>query len=218
MAGPGAGCLGSPGGRPLRGQPGAPLAGSPACTPKALTLSPPPWSHVSTPRSLQKAPPLGEGQGCAGRWPAGHWPRKRRGRGAGMSGDLPVGSRRQACERRSGQGCPAGAEVCGCLGRGHLGLGSGWLVIARLLSRPCQPVRPQGPSGCSPSPSGANRFCRGGKGASGVPGCVGPSRMPQRSMPWVTRAGGLGGGVHGGKAVGHGMSRPPTGACLPEPS
>ena len=128
------------------------------------------------PRGLQKAPPLGEGQGCAGRWPAGHWTRKRRGRGAGMSGDLPEGTRGQACERRSGQGCPAGAEVCGCLDRGHLGLGSGWLVIARLLSRPCQPVRPWGPSGCSPAPSGANRLCREGKGAFGVPGCMGPSQ------------------------------------------
>lgn len=176
MAGPGAGYLGSPGCRPLRGRPGAPLAGQSCMCPEGshpVTPSPGPHQH---PQGLQKAPPLGEGQGCAGRWPAGHWTRKRRGRGAGMSSDLPVGSRGRACARRSGQGCPAGAEVCGCLDRGQLGLGSGRLVIARLPSRPCQPVRPWGPSGCSPSLSGASRLCREGKEAFGVPGCVGPSQ------------------------------------------
>ena len=192
--------------------------GNPPCTPKARTLSPPPWGRINTPQGLQKAPPLGEGKGCAGRWRAGHWTRKRRGRGAGLISDLSVGSHGRPCACRSGQGCPAGAEVCGYLerpGRGQLGLGSG-LVIARLPSRPCQLVRPWGPPGRSPSPSGANRLCRErARWPLGSWGVWGRPRMPWCRMPWVTRAGGLGGRLHGGKAMGHGALQGP--ASLPPP-
>lgn len=207
--------MGSHGCRPLRCQPGARPAGQSSVYPKGSHPVTPPRGYINTPQGLQKAPPLGEGQGCAGRWPAGHWTRKRRGRGAGMSSDQPVGSRVWPCARRLGQGCPAGAEVCGCLerpGRGQLGLGSG-LVIARLPSRPCQPVRPWGPPGRSPSPSGANRLCREGKEAFRVPGCMGPSQYALVQDALGDVGWGLGGGVYGGKAVGH---SPPQGpASLP---
>lgn len=195
-----------------------PAGGAVLCVPQRLSPCHPLLGATSTPPRASRRPrPLGMARvvQAGGRPDTG--PGRGGSGGAGMSSDLPVGSRRWPCARRLGQGCPAGAEVCGCLerpGRGQLGLGSG-LVITRLPSRPCQLVRPWGPPGHSPSPSGANRLCREGKEAFRVPGCMGPSQYALVQDALGDMGWGLGGGVHGGKAVGHG---PPEGpASLPPP-